>query len=212
MTVVGVVPNVRHGGLHVTPVPKLYQAMAQRPWSGRIVVLKIQGDPALVGPVARDVVWQLDRDLAVTRLRTLDDMISASVATPRFRTLLLSLMAGLALVLSIVGIYGVLAYTVAQRTGEIGIRMALGARHRDVIAGVLRSGIAMTAIGLVLGLGMAVFVVRVLESFLFEVSAVDPLLFALAAGVLAATAGLASFVPARRATGVDPATALRREG
>ena len=209
MTVVGIVPDVRHRGLHVTPVPKLYRPFSQRVRRGRVVVLKVQGDPALIAPLAQRAVWDLDGDLAVTSVRTMDDLISNSVATPRFRTLLLSLLAGVALVLALVGIYGVLAYSVAQRTGEIGIRMALGADYRDVVAGVLRHGIGLAALGLIIGLSIAVVAVRVLESFLFEMTALDPGLFGIAAAVLAATAALASFVPARRATRVDPATALR---
>ena len=210
MTVVGIVPNVR-SRLHVTPVPKIYRPMSQRVRRGRVMVLKVQGDPTLIAPLAQRAAWNLDKDLAVTSVRTLDDIISISVAMPRFRAMLLSSLAGLALVLALVGIYGVLAYSVAQRTGEIGIRMALGADHRNVVTGVLRHGIGLAALGLLIGLGLAFFAVRVLESFLFEMTAFDPGLFGIAAAVLAATAVLASFIPARRATRVDPATALRSE-
>ncbi len=163
----------------------------------------------MIIPPAENVVWELDPNLAVTDVREIDNFIASSVASPRFRTLLLSLLAVLALVLSLIGIYGVLAYTVAQRKSEIGIRMALGASHRDVVANVARGGLAMTLAGLGLGVVVAFFAVRILDAFLFEVQALDPIMFFGTAGMLAATSALASFVPVRRATRVDPAVSLR---
>jgi putative ABC transport system permease protein len=141
----------------------------------------------------------------------MDEYIASSVAAPRFNTTLLSIFAGVALVLTIVGLYGVMSYAVAQRTNEIGIRLALGAQTRDVLSLVVKQGALLIAIGLVIGLIGAFAAMRVVQSLLFGVTTKDPMTFISAAAVLAVIGLLACYLPARRATKVDPIEALRRE-
>ena len=139
------------------------------------------------------------------------DWVNSSVATPRYRTTLLALFAALAMILAATGIYGVMSYSVAQRTHEIGVRMAVGARQRDVLKLVVRQGMLLALIGVVVGLAGAFALTRVMSSLLFGVTAKDPLTFGAVAGLLSAVAFIACFVPARRATKVDPLVALRYE-
>jgi putative ABC transport system permease protein len=142
---------------------------------------------------------------------TLEEIVSKSVAAPRFRTALLGTFAGLAMVLSLVGLYGVLAFTVAQRRQEFGIRLAIGARRHDVLGMVMRQGLAFVFMGLLIGVPAALVTTRVLRSMLFGIEASDPSTFAAVAALLVTVALLASWLPARRATRVDPVTALREE-
>jgi putative ABC transport system permease protein len=164
----------------------------------------------LVHPIEARV-WAVDRDQPVADVMTLEGVLSKSVAEPRFRTLLLGIFAGLALSLALVGIYGVMSYTVAQRTHEIGIRMALGAERGNVLRLVVRQGLALTLMGLGVGLAVALSLTRFLASFLYEVRATDPAAFVAVSLVLAAAGLMASYIPARRATKVDPMVALRYE-
>jgi len=222
LTVVGVVGDVRHQGLDVEPRAKIYVPFRQgMTWqmnsdgqavsSNQTVVLKTSIDPSGVMAAAREVVRAIDPDLPIVELNTLDRLISRSVAGPRFRTILIGSLAALATVLAVVGIFGVLAYAVAQRTNEIGVRMALGAAGSDVVRGVLKRGLAPLAIGLAIGLVVALAAVRALERFLFEISPTDPATLIAVALLLTSAALAASYVPARRATKVDPVEALRRE-
>ncbi len=144
-------------------------------------------------------------------MRILERVITQSVAAPRFRTQLFSLLAMLAGVLAVTGVYGVLAYTMSQRTAEIGIRMALGARNGDVIKSVLRRALVLTTIGLSIGIGISLVSVRAIESFLYETNADDPVLFIMSAVAMASAALLASYLSARRATKIDPLEAFRAE-
>src|SRR6185503_10674424 len=144
-------------------------------------------------------------------VKTMDEYISATVAAPRFNTTLLVIFASVALVLTIVGLYGVMSYSVAQRTNEIGIRMALGAQSRDVLRLIVSQGFKLVLMGLAIGLAGAVALTRVIASLLFGVTAKDPLTFLTVAVVLAFVALLACYIPARRATRLDPLTALRYE-
>ena len=168
------------------------------------VVVRTNNDRrTVVSPVTKEVA-ALDRELPLFTIKTLDEYLSAAIAAPRFNTTLLSLFAAVALVLTIVGMYGVMSYSVAQRTNEIGIRMALGAQSRDVLRLIVGQGLKLVLLGLVLGLIGAVALMRVIASLLFGVTAKDPLTFAAVSLVLTGVALLACYIPARRATRVDP--------
>jgi putative ABC transport system permease protein len=153
----------------------------------------------------------MDQDIPVFSVKTMEEYLSAAVAGPRFSTTLLSIFAGVALLLTIVGLYGVMSYSVAQRTNEIGIRLALGAQSRDVLLMVVKQGSALILLGLVIGLAGAYALTRLLASLLFGVTAKDPFTFAAVAVVLAVVALMAIYIPAWRATKVDPLDALRVE-
>jgi putative ABC transport system permease protein len=218
LEIVGVVGDVRHFGLDAEPQPELYMAYAQAPpafwnWHDRSlnVVLRTSGDPAEVAPAVGAVVRAADADLPVMALRPMTQVMADSLATRRVYMRLLTLFAALALVLAAVGIYGVLSYAVARRTGEVGLRMALGATRRDVLGLVVGEGLRLTGAGIAIGLLAALGLTRILSALLFEVSPTDPLTFAAVAVVLGAVAILASYLPAQRATRVDPLVALRYE-
>jgi putative ABC transport system permease protein len=175
------------------------------------LVLRTASDPqGLVGP-ARAQVLELDNHQPVSNIQTLEGVFSASVAQPRFTMLLLGIFASVALVLATVGIYGVISYSVGQRTHEIGIRMALGAQPRDILKLVVRQGLLLVLVGVALGLAGAFALTRFLASLLFGVSAHDPFAFVATPLLLVAVALLACYIPARRATKVDPMVALRYE-
>jgi len=175
------------------------------------LVIRAQGDPLnLVGAIRREI-HTLDPDQPVATIRTMNDWIDTAVATPRYQTLLLGVFAAVALLLATTGIYGVMSYVVAQRTHEIGIRMALGAPRGNVLKLVLRQGMGLVLIGVVLGLIGAFAVTRVMSALLFGVTAKDPFTFAAVAVLLALVAFVACYIPAWRATKVDPLVALRYE-
>ena len=209
--IVGVVGDVKNRGLSTQSKPAYYEPETQVPFNQLVVVVKTDGDPhSLITAVTREVA-SLDKDLPVYSIKTMDEYLASSVAAPRFNTTLLSIFAGVALVLTIVGLYGVMSYSVAQRTNEIGIRMALGAQTGDVVSLVVKQGMILIVIGLVIGLVGAVAATRIVESLLFGVTTKDPLTFVSAAVLLAVVGFLACYVPARRATKVDPIEALRCE-
>jgi putative ABC transport system permease protein len=175
------------------------------------VVVRTAGDPAHAASALRAAVAAVDADIPISAVRTMDDLISTSLAQPRFSMLLLALFALIALALAAVGLYGVISYTVSQRTREIGIRMALGAEPRDILRLVVGQGFRMTALGVIIGLVTALGVTRLLANLLFEVRPFDAASFAGLPLVLAAIALLASWIPARRAARVDPLVSLRNE-
>ncbi len=209
--IVGVVGDVRNRGLSTDPRPAFYVPHTQIPFSQMVMVVKTDNEPRSVISGATKDVASMDADLPLFGVKTMEEYMSASVAAPRFNTTLLSIFAGVALVLTIVGLYGVMSYSVAQRTNEIGIRLALGAQGRDVLMMIVKQGSKLILIGLAIGLLSAFALTRLVESLLFGVKAKDPLTFAVVAMLLAIVALLACYVPAWRATKVDPMEALRCE-
>ena len=210
-TVVGVIGDVHHNRLNQEPYPQMYAPVAQVPQRAMMLVARTTGDPTgLVGAVRR-AVTSLDASLPISNIMTMEERVSHSVAQPRVNLTLLALFAGVALALAAVGIYGVVSYTVVQRTRELGIRMALGARPGDVLRLVIRQAMAPALAGVVLGLVGAWGGTRLMASLLFGVSASDPVVFGAVALFLSGVALLASYIPARRATRVDPLVALQYE-
>jgi putative ABC transport system permease protein len=211
MTIVGVVGDVKYDGL-ATPVdPTVYLPFLQNTNREQFVVVAAVGDPRTLAASARAIVASLDTDLPAANVKTMDQVMTESVAPPRFRTTLIAIFAAIGLALAAIGIYGVMAYAVTERTHELGVRLALGASASDVIRLVLGESIALAAIGILVGLGGALATTRLMASLLFGVTPTDATTFAGVAGVLAATALLASWIPVRRATRVDPMLALRSE-
>ena len=210
--IVGVVGDVRQHGLSGEVTPHIYAAWDQWPLDEITVVMRSRGNPAVALKAARAAVLALDRDLPVYDVFTLETMVDRALGQPRFYVLLLSIFAVLAVVLAVVGIYGVIAYSVQQRTREIGIRIALGASRERVVAMVVRRGLILALAGITLGSAGAYAVSRVLQSLLFGVGARDPSTFVAVAALLGGVALLASWLPARRAARVDPLAAMRAEG
>ncbi|MGH9944737.1 MAG: ABC transporter permease, partial [Pyrinomonadaceae bacterium] len=209
--IVGVVNDVRHFGPHQPAAPEMYVPYQQFAIGAVPLVVRTELEPqALIGAVRREI-HAVDREVAISEVRTMTQMMSAALAERRFALLLLSIFAAVALALAAVGLYGVMAYAVAARTHEFGIRMALGAQTRDVLQLVFRQGVALAFIGVSVGLVASIALTRLIKSLLFGVSATDPLTFAGVALLLVAVALLACYVPARRATRVDPMVALRYE-
>jgi putative ABC transport system permease protein len=207
--IVGIVRDVKHGGLASAAAPEFYYAQAQMPVSTMTLVARTTGDPlALVAPIRREV-HALDATAPVYAVRTIDEYVSRSTASTRFNTFLVVSFATVALVLTIVGLYGVIAYSVSQATRDIGIRMALGARRLDVLRLVISQGMSLTVGGVVIGLLAALGLTRVMSSLLFGVAATDLLTFAGVAVLLLVVAAVACYVPARRASRVDPMIAIR---
>jgi len=212
-TIAGVVGDVRQGGLREEPQPEAYVSYLQDPyqWPYLSLLVRTSFDPVKLAPSIRSVIWSVDKDLPVSGMATMEQLRSGSIAQPRLTALLLSVFAALAMILASVGIYGVIAYSVTQRTHEMGLRMALGARVTDVLKLVVGQGMLLTAAGVALGLAGAFGLTRVLEKFLWGVRPTDPATFIAVSLVLAAVALMASYLPARRAAKVDPMVALRYE-
>jgi putative ABC transport system permease protein len=175
------------------------------------VAIRTNSEPTSITAAVRKEVSAIDPDQPIAAVRTMDSWVDSSVSGPRYRTALLALFALVALVLASTGIYGVMSYSVTQRTHEIGVRMALGARRFDVLKLVVRQGMVLVVTGIVVGLGVAFALTRVMETLLFNVTTRDPSTFIGVAVLLTAVAFLACYVPARRATKVDPLVALRYE-
>ena len=206
-TIVGVVGDVRYRGLDRDALPAIYTPFAQTPFLWLYVMARTSGGE--MSASIRDAVAAVDPSLTAANIRAMPEIVAGTVAEPRFQTLLVSSFAVLALALAAIGIYGVIAYSVAQRTYEIGVRMALGARAADVLSLVVREGVFMAAAGVALGLAGAAFATRLMASLLVGVAPHDPVAFAGAGAVFLIVAALASYVPARRAVRVDPVRALR---
>ncbi|MGH9932753.1 MAG: FtsX-like permease family protein, partial [Pyrinomonadaceae bacterium] len=206
--IIGIVGDIRHRALESQPAPAMYMPAFQ---PGENVVIRTQGDPAGITAAVRKEVQAIDPYQPIATVRTMEEWLGRSVAAARYRTMLVSLFAALALVLSAVGIYGVMSYTVGQRTQEIGVRMALGARQLDVLKLVVRQGMVLVLTGIAVGVVGAIALTRIIQSLLFEVGTKAPTTFAAGALLLIFVAFVACYIPARRATKVDPLEALRYE-
>ena len=213
ITIVGVVGDVKHFGLDVPEEPALYSPYTQiNPWKRWMsVAARTQGNPSGVARDLKQEIWKVDSQLPVTRVETMSEVAASSFAARRFNMTLLSVFAGLALVLAAVGIYGVMSTAVTQRTQEIGIRVALGARATDVLKLIIRDGLLLVSIGVAIGLAGAYALTRLMATLLFGVTPTDGLTIGVVSAVLIGVALLACFIPARRATRVDPLVALRYE-
>jgi putative ABC transport system permease protein len=209
--IVGVLGDVRNINLAADTQPEIYLPYAQLPTSSMHLVVRTAGDPHAFVNAVRAKVFEADRDQPVTAIRTMDEVLESGAAQPRFTTSLLGGLSLTALILAIVGIYGAISYSVAERTQEMGIRMALGAARLDILRLVLRQGILLAGAGIAIGLGAALALTRLLGSLLYHVSVTDPVTFGACALLFTAVAILASYIPARRATRVDPVIALRYE-
>ena len=210
VTIVGIVGDVKQYGLGSQITDELYSPMAQS-FGGNTLLFRTASDPMTMARVMRELVYDVDPDTAVDNVQTLEQVRTESLASPRLTTILMSLFAGLALVITSAGIAGVMALSVSQRTNEIGIRMALGATSGRVMAMVMRQGMTMVVTGLGLGVVGALALTRLMTSLLFSVEPTDPVTFLAVGTVLIAVAALSCFIPARRVTTIDPMIALRSE-
>jgi putative ABC transport system permease protein len=214
MTIVGVVPDVKHISLREDTAPEIYVVYTQKQWPSMLnmrVALRTKANPASITGSAREAIHSLDPELPLAKIVTLATLVDDSLSQPRFAMLLLASFGVLALLLASIGMYGVISYSVMQRTQEIGIRMALGADRRKVFAMVLGQGARLAGLGISIGLVAALGLTRIMASFLFGVRPTDPLTFAAVSLLLVGIALLACYLPARRATRVDPMLALRHE-
>jgi putative ABC transport system permease protein len=209
--IVGVVADVRRDGLGIVSRPEMYVPFVQEPWWASYVVIRTAGDPMGLAAILRKEVRALDPTLPIVGVQPMTQVVTESVAEPRFRSTLLGLFGGLALLLAVIGTYGVISYNIGRRKREVGIRLALGAERGDILRLVLGEGLALTGAGLAAGAAGAVVLTRYLTSLLFDVGRLDPATYAAVALTLVGAGLLASWLPARRATRVDPVIALRAE-
>ncbi|HKY06419.1 MAG TPA: ABC transporter permease, partial [Blastocatellia bacterium] len=211
-TIVGVARDVKHRELDVEAYSQVYATYQQTPTRGMYLMIRTaSADPLSFVSAFRTQLWSIDAEQPLYNVKTMDQVMSESIARPRFNMVLMSVFATVALVLAAVGIYGVMSYSVSQRTHEIGIRMALGAQRQDVVRLVVGQGMVLAGAGVVIGAIAAALLTRFISSLLFEISASDPLTFIAISLLLVAVALVACYIPARRATRVDPMIALRYE-
>jgi predicted permease len=209
--IVGVIHDVKTNGLNA-PVPdEIYYAMRQLGRPGMNIVARTAGDPAALQAIIRGAVAAVDKDQPISFFATLSANVATSLGTQRIVASLTTIFAGLAFVMSVIGLYSVLAYAVSQRTREIGIRMALGAQSSQVVGLIMRGGLELVAIGLVLGLAAAAGAGRVIQTLLFDVRPLEPMVYAAVAVTFSVVAALACLLPSLRASRIDPLVAMRAE-
>ena len=211
MMIVGVVADVRRTGFESGAIPEMYMSYMQSPASRLTLVVRTASDPARLGPLVREAIWSVDKDQPVYSIKTMDTQLREMTAQRRLNTLLFGIVAALALVLAGVGVYGVMSHSLAQRTHEIGVRMALGAQAGDILKMVLEHGARLALTGVALGLVGALMLTRLMSGLLYGVGTTDPTSFVAASLLLTGLVLLACYLPARRATKVDPMVALRYE-
>lgn len=209
--IVGIVRSTRHFGLEAPPKPEIYLPYTQASTPFMILVVRTKGDPSGLVPAIRHEIAAIDPQEAGFGFQTMEELMANSESRRRFQVILLTVFAALATFLAAIGIYGVMSYTIAQRTGEIGLRMALGALPREVVYMVLKQGITVTTIGMIIGIVGSIALSRVFAGLLFGVSPLDPLTFAGVIILLLSTAMLSTYVPSRGAARIDPLIALRDE-
>ena len=209
--VIGVVGNIKRKGLTADADPEYFLPYSQAMITNPFLTIRTSGDPASVENALRAAVQEMDKSMPVYQVSTLEDYVSKSVAQPRFQTLLLSCFAGIALMLSAIGLYGLLSYMVVQRTLEIGLRMALGAQRTDVVRMIVRRGLTLALIGLGAGLAISAMMTRLLSRMLYGIRPSDPTTFVAMAAILLVVSLVASSVPAFRAARLDPMETLREQ-
>jgi putative ABC transport system permease protein len=207
--IVGVVRDVKSAGLQAATEPTYYVPATQAPLQDMTLLVRTTTEPTSIVPALRQAVWSIDPNQPISNVNTMEQIVSESISRPRLNTTLMGLFGALALILAAVGIYGLLSYTVTQRTQEMGIRMALGAQVGDVLRLVLKQGMVLAIIGQAIGLAGAFALTRLIRGLLFGVTPTDVTIFIAVTGVLSTIALLACYLPARRATKVDPLVALR---
>jgi putative ABC transport system permease protein len=211
-TIVGVVGNVKHRTLDMEFTPEVYMTTSQVPMNGVSIVARTTiSNPAAITSAVRNELAAVDRNIPLVRVRVFEEYLSRALARPRFNAMLLSIFAGTALVLTAIGIYGVMAYSVSQRTSEIGIRIALGAGKKSIFRLIVGQAMTIVAISVAFGVVAALAATRLLNSLLFGVGASDPVTFLGVVLLVSSVAFIAAWLPARRATRVDPIIALRAE-
>ncbi len=212
LQIVGVIGNVRHEALEKAVRPEIYLPLGQAKWPSVFVVMRsATSNPLSLIPAAQNVVWSLDHNIPLANAQTMEDVLAHSVLRHRFGMLLLSIFAGMATLLAAIGLYGVISFSVAQRTKEIGIRMALGGQRGDMLRMVLRQSGTLALLGIAIGIPAAFGATRLLGTMLYGVGTSDLLTYLFVIALLGGAAFLASIIPALRATKVDPMIALRYE-
>lgn len=207
--VVGVLADVHNNGLDSDVRPELYLPVRQRSNPTFNLILRSQGDPRILVRPVRACVLAMDRDLPLTAVQAMEEVLEDGAAQPRFTTTLLTTLSGAALILAIIGIYGVVSYSVSERTNEMGVRIALGANRGAILRLVLGQALSLAGVGIAIGMVGSLLLTRLMATMLYHVSATDPAIFAGGALLFAAVALVAGYIPARRAMSVDPILALR---
>ncbi len=209
--IIGVVGDIRRNGIDEAPGNQAYEYFRQAPDDGLSFLVRTTLPPESLAAAARTAIWNVDKNLPVGRMASMNRVVNGNFAQPMFRTALLGIFSLVAVVLAAVGLYGVMAYAVERRTHEIGVRMALGAAHSDILRLIMQHGLVLAVTGVAIGLVGAFWLVESLKTLLFEIKPRDPVSFAAASLFLIAVALVACWIPARRAARVDPLVALRYE-